>query len=260
MLEVKRSGGTWLLVADTHIGLGSMPGRPSEPPEASAEKMALSLLGTARAVSAKGVLHLGDVKEPILGTPAPMRSAVFRFFATLLSGGLETELVLGNHDVGLVRHLPQEVVVHPPSGTVRFGIGLFHGHRWPSMEVLGARCLVVGHLHPGVRLATTPNGRSGKQRCWIRVRFPRRRTPPRRSKDPRISARELIVLPPFNPIAGTEALNVDRPARGRAFLYRHFIAAGEVRAYLLDGTDLGNVIRLPPSSPGAEYGRAPRGW
>ncbi|MGI0068494.1 MAG: hypothetical protein ACREB9_08865, partial [Thermoplasmata archaeon] len=57
-----------------------------------------------------------------------------------------------------------------------------------------------------------------------------------------------VVLPAYNPVAGTEALNRERPGRGRSFLYRRFLAHGTVRAYLLDGTDVGS-IRLPRPAP-----------
>ncbi|HYA54318.1 MAG TPA: hypothetical protein VEG42_01785, partial [Thermoplasmata archaeon] len=63
----------------------------------------------------------------------------------------------------------------------------------------------------------------------------------RRRRHAEIAAREVVILPAFNPIAGTEALNRERPARGRSFLYRRFLTRGVVRAYLLDGTDLGEL-------------------
>jgi uncharacterized protein len=154
---------------------------------------------------------------------------------------------LGNHDVGLVRHLPREVEVHPSTGIVRGEVGIFHGHRWPSNAVLRAPRLVAGHLHPGFRLAPTVEFPEGKRRCWVRVE---RTPPPARPKaarrrvhiEPR--AREVVILPAFNPMAGTESLNRERPARGRSFLYRRFLRDGVARAYLLDGTDVG-VLRLP---------------
>lgn len=254
LLEGPRESRPWLLVADTHLGLSAPPRLGEGPPEASAYGMAKEIVRAAEETNATGVVHLGDVKEPIFGTPPPLRDPVFRFFATLLAHGLRAEVVLGNHDVGLVRHLPREVKVHPSHGIVRHGVGLFHGHRWPDAPVLRAARLVAGHLHPGVRLAPSPSGEAAKQRCWIRVRFPpRTRAPPSRRK---FAAREMVILPPLNPLAGTEALNQERPARGRAFLYREFLAAGEARAYLLDGTDLGGIVRIPPHRR-AEGGRAP---
>ncbi|HKS59500.1 MAG TPA: hypothetical protein VJS68_01835, partial [Thermoplasmata archaeon] len=188
------------------------------------------------------------VKEPIVGTPPNLRAPIFEFFSTILREGISVDLVLGNHDVGLVRHLPREVRVHPAEGLSRYGVGMFHGHRWPGEHLRGARTLLAGHLHPGVRLAATGSGEGGKRPCWVRVRFPRQvRKNPARGSGGGYAAQELVVLPPFNPIAGTEALNRERPSRGRSFLYREFLCRGRRRAYLLDGTDLGDVLMTGPS-------------
>jgi len=241
VVEPREAGATRTLVlADLHLGLGSTADRPGGPPEAAAEALARDLVAAARESHAGRVVVAGDVKHPIVGTPPALRPIVFRFFSDLLGAELAVDVVLGNHDVGLVRHLPREVTVHPSTGFVLGSTGIFHGHRWPSNAVLRTPRLVVGHLHPGFRLAATAEDPSGKRRCWVRVELPPLpRAPRRRRRHAELRAREIVVLPAFNPIAGTEALNRRRPARGRSFLYHRFLARGEARAYLLDGTDLG---------------------
>ena len=188
------------------------------------------------------LLIAGDVKHPIVGTPLPLRPIVFSFFSRLLSEGFAVEVALGNHDVGLVRYLPREVVVHPAGGVVRDGVGVFHGHCWPSDQVLRASRLVAGHLHPGFRLAPTRDDPRGKRPCWVRVEVGPTASPPRRRRrHTELRAREIVILPAFNPLAGVEALNRQRPARGRSFLFGRFLSRGPARAYLLDGTDLGLI-------------------
>jgi len=234
-----------LVVADVHLGLGSTPEKPLGPPEGSADRLAESLIDLLRTTHVDSLVIAGDAKHPIVGTPPALRRVVFDFFAELLREGVAVELVLGNHDVGIVPHLPREVRVHPASGFVRSGVGIFHGHRWPSNTVLRAPRLVAGHLHPGFRLAPTATDTEGKRRCWVRVERPppaASRPRPRRHIEPR--AEEVVIIPAYNPITGTEALNRDRPTRGRSFLYRRFLSLGVARAYLLDGTDLG-VLTTP---------------
>ncbi len=250
-----------LIVSDVHLGLGGRPDRPDGPPEASAGGMARELVRLAREVRAATILVAGDVKHPIVGTPPPLRPVVFDFFARLLSEELAVELVLGNHDVGLVPHLPREVTVYSAGGVVRDGVGIFHGHRWPSNAVLRAPSLVAGHLHPGYRLAATPDDPEGKRRCWVRVELPPpHRAPCRRRRHAPLTARQIVVLPAFNPIAGTEALNRSRPARGRSFLFGRFLARGAARAYLLDGTDLGPLpTAYLPGPPRRGAAKATRG-
>lgn len=236
-------GGTrTIVIADLHLGLGATEERPLGPPEASAPELAASLVRIVRDQEAGRLVVAGDVKHPIVGAPAWLRPVLFDFFAEILGAGIEVEVVLGNHDVGLARYLPREVLVRAPTGTVRDEVGIFHGHRWPSEDVLAAPVLAAGHLHPGYRFAPSPTHPDGKHRCWVRVEFaapaPSASPVPRRA----IRSRELIVLPAFHPLAGAESLNRQRPARGRSFLYGRFLARGtSVRAYLLDGADLGAV-------------------
>jgi metallophosphoesterase superfamily enzyme len=255
--------GATIVIADLHLGLGVGERESGVPAESLARSMALELLAIASERGARGVVVVGDVKHPIVGTPPPLRPVVFDFFSTLLGAGLSAEVVLGNHDVGLVRWLPKEVRVHPAEGLLRSGVGFFHGHRWPSNRLLGARRLVVGHLHPGFRFAPTADAPAGKQRCWVRAELPE--PPPksrRRRRHAALTAREVIVLPAFNPVAGTEALNQEHPHRGRSFLVARFLAPGRARAYLLDGTDLGPILTSPSvrrsaAAPGSGKARSP---
>ncbi|MEM0129282.1 MAG: hypothetical protein QXG65_03865 [Thermoplasmata archaeon] len=225
-----------VLVADVHLGLGSSPAHPDGPPGAAGPQLAEQLIGIAERSGAASLVIAGDAKDPIPMVPRALRGPLFAFFSDLLRAGLSVDVILGNHDGGLAPHLPREVTVVPATGLVRAGVGIFHGHRWPSPQVLRCRQWVAGHLHPGVRLAPTPESPTGKQRCWVRVAF--RRPPPAVPGRP-WGAESMVVLPAFNPIAGTEALNRQRPARGRTLLYHRFLAHGIARAYLLDGTDLG---------------------
>lgn len=237
--------GPTVIVSDLHLGLGALDEREGMPMAGLARAMALDLLAIGHDRSAQRFVFAGDVKHPIVGVPPALRPVVFDFFSTVLSAGFGAEVVLGNHDVGLVRALPKEVVVHPAAGIVRHGVGIFHGHRWPSNAVLRSPRVVVGHLHPGYRFAPTPETPAMKERCWVRARRPYAPPPDRRKRRPPLRALEVIVLPAFNPIAGAEALNRDRPSRGRSFLVRRFLSPGECRAYLLDGTDVGPVLTNP---------------
>jgi uncharacterized protein len=247
----------FVAIADLHLGLEASAERPLGPPEASAPDLAHDLVAILRRAHADRLVIAGDAKHPILGTPRFLRPVVFDFFATLLSEGLAVDIVLGNHDVGLVPHLPREVTAHPSSGLRVGDVGVFHGHRWPSAAVLRAPRLVVGHLHPGYRLASTAESPLGKRRCWVRVELPPPTRRVRRRRRHEIRAREVIVVPAFHPFAGTESLNRDRPQRTRSFLYRRFVAAGTARAYLLDGTDLG-ILPTPPGPSPPRRGRGAR--
>ncbi len=244
-----------LVVADVHLGLAGTPEAPDGPPGASNGELAERLLALCEAERAGRLVVAGDLKHPIVGVPPWLRAGIFGFFARVLGSGVAAEVVLGNHDVGLVRYVPREVEVHPPTGLVRRGVGVFHGHRWPSDEVLRCPTLVAGHLHPGFRFAPTAEQPDGKRSCWVRVTFATPPDRPRPRKVPAVgAARELVVLPAFHPLAGVESLNRERPERGRSFLYGRFLARGDSRAYLLDGTDLGPLPTPEALGPRARAG------
>lgn len=249
------AGPAALAVADLHLGLGYGVREGVGLADVNARAMAEELCQIAARERARAVLVAGDAKHPLLGAPGPIGPMLFDFFSTLLSSGLAVEVVRGNHDVGIDRHLPREVRVHPAGGLRRGDVGLFHGHAWPEAGVLDAPVLVAGHLHPGFRLAGE-DGHAAKRRCWVRAELTG--GVPRAPRSVGRSAGELIVLPAFNPLSGIEALNKSAPARGRTFLVNRFLAQARSRAYLLDGTDLGALSwwgerRAPPRAP-----RAPR--
>ena len=244
-----------MVVADLHLGLGEGQRSLPPPPEGSPVRIASDLRALAERERVERIVVAGDVKHPIVGTPRALRPAIFRFFGELLEPGLSVDVVLGNHDVGLPVALPQEVEVHPPTGLVRDGVGVFHGHRWPGRAVLSARQLVAGHLHPGYRFASTGESASGKLACWVRTEFA---PVPRGERPRRVRAQELVVLPAFHPLAGREALNREKPRRGRSFLFGRFLAEGRSRAYLLDGTDVGPIVTGPPRRRTGGRRRAPR--
>ncbi len=250
--------GTTLVISDVHLGYGATRDRPDGPPPASIDDLSDHVLDAIRSAAAGTLLIAGDVKHPIVGVPAALRPGVRRFFATLLAAGLGIEIVPGNHDVGLGRALPREVVLHRPSGVLHRGVGIFHGHRWPSDRVARASRLVAGHLHPGVRLAPTVDDPTGKRRCWVRLEAPI----PKSALGPRPPSgalQEVVILPAFNPIAGIESLNREKPRRGRSFLVHRFLGRGHARGFLLDGTDIGELAGLTPEpdAPPAS-GPAPR--
>ena len=242
-----------LVASDVHVGLGSWEPRAPRPHAATGEGLAEDLVLAARRERISRLLLLGDVKDPIGRVPWWLRDELGIFFTELTDAGLSVEVVLGNHDAGLETGVPPGVRVRSAQGLLRRGVGYFHGHAWPSDRLLrGARKLVMGHLHPGYRFALPPDpGGSGKERCWVRTVLPpfSRAELARQRRHPLPRAREAIVLPAFNPLCANEALNRSAPVRGHRFMVRRFLLRGRSRAFLLDGTDLGEILWEAPTLP-----------
>lgn len=219
-----------VVAADVHVGLVPGTGYELGGGVGDGATLARSLLKALDSVKSSHLLLLGDVKEPILGARWRVRKELREFFGVLADARVTVDVVKGNHDVGIEGAVGAGVTIHPPSGMLQDGIGYFHGHAWPDGRILGeARVLVAGHLHPGVRLA------EGKRRCWVRVTYVEGKD----STRPGPNVRSLVVVPAYNPMCSCESLNVEKPRRSRSFLVRRFLSAGNSRAYLLDGTDVG---------------------
>ncbi len=113
-------------------------------------------------------------------------------------------LVKGNHDGGLkgVRELEVGKVC------------IIHGHLKPLSE---AKVLVMGHAHPAVLIR---HGAGGiKERVWL---------------EGKVDGRDVIVMPAFNDVCASTAVNVERPP-GILKDVKNFSAT------MLDGTFLGEV-------------------
>lgn len=137
----------------------------------------------------------------------------------------EIHLIPGNHDGGIDRYLPSDVSIHDPSGWVDDGVGFFHGHAWPSEEVLETGHVIVGHNHPMVTL-TDSLGNKEKKQCWIRGKF-----------QLNSYSGKFIMMPHLNPLLGGISVNED----GFLGPFLKNAEMSEEKVYLLDGTKLGSI-------------------
>lgn len=233
-----------LVMADLHIGIEydlSLSGAhlPSQ-----TEALTDRVFSLVKMTGVRRLLINGDLKHMI----APRaHSQEYRrvlhqerreldAFLSSLSQQVDIVLVRGNHDGGLRAREGMEVV--GPRGT-RLGsdIGCAHGHAWPGEEVMQADVLLMGHIHPVVRLRNAL-GHTSSQPCWIRA--------PLRKKEAReVYATvnvdlEVIIMPAFNPLCGGTAVNTE----GLLGPLKKIIDVSQSQIYLLDGTFLGTVADL----------------
>ena len=124
------------------------------------------------------------------------------------------------------------------------GIGVFHGHSWPSPDVFRGTVCCMGHEHPCVRLEDDVGGsriepvwlRGRLNVPWLRDRAVYAGDEISSSSHEADEAPHLVVLPAFNELAGGTWINVS----GQSFL-SPLLPEGLIdgEAYLLDGTRLG---------------------
>jgi hypothetical protein len=153
------------------------------------------------------IIIAGDLKH--LGK----RGMVKEFFECLSIS--ELLIVKGNHDVGL------DVRMESSRGIRVGSYGIFHGHAIPSEEVMEAKNLIFAHAHPSVFIPDSVGGY--KERVYLRGEV-----------EVNSENKTVLVLPAFNDLCASTAVNLERPA-GFAFRkwdYRNW------DAILLDGTVL----------------------
>lgn len=190
------------------------------------------------------LLVLGDMKHSIAGTRSRERSELSHFFRSLRERFSSVSVVIGNHDGGLERSLPDGVTAIGPTG-LRIGtVGLAHGHCWPSEDVMRADTLLWGHLHPSLRMFDRLGG-SVNIKCWLRGGT-RPEKLGRRYRNPNV--RESVVMPAFNHLLTGAPVNIEVKPDLSPFTRSGYISIQEQDAYTLEGVRLGSVQSLSKSA------------
>lgn len=139
------------------------------------------------------------------------KRGMYENFLREVSSITDLVVIKGNHDIGL-----------EADKSVRIGkYGIFHGHAVPDDDVWSARYLIFGHAHPSIFLKDSIGGY--KERVFL-------------SGEIEIEGekKRVIVLPAFNDLCASTAVNIDRPA---GFMFRKYDYK-KWYAILLDGTIL----------------------
>jgi hypothetical protein len=171
-----------------------------------------------------------------------------KVFTRLLTAVDSIELFPGNHDGNLRRMIPQDLTkvhFHPTGGAVLHGLGLFHGHTWPTAEVMSANQVIMAHNHPNVLFIDKLGGRASYS-CWLRGRLDMERALERYPKiaDNNDNDPEVIIMPAFNDIGSGTPVNASKPEFLGPLLKNHYVDFESAHVYLLDGTDLGKLREL----------------
>ena len=227
----------WVCVADLHLGIEVRlrAGGFNIPSQTS--KMLEALL----AIRDRGdnLIILGDLKHRIPSIGYHENKEIGPFLERL--GGAFDRIVIaaGNHDGGLSSVIPEGIRAVSGHGCRIEDIGAAHGHVWPSEEAMASDTLIMGHIHPSVMFRDSL-GTKSNEKCWVRAKLSKRLVEERYQHCPK----ELVVMPAFNPLlTGTPINAVGGAMLGPVFRNR-FVDEKSLRAYLLDGTDLGHPRKV----------------
>ncbi len=234
---VMKGGRTWLCVADLHLGIEAQLRYAGFNIPSQAPKMLASL--EALNAFAENLLILGDVKHRIPVVSRREDREIPPFLVKLLDRYKEILIVAGNHDGGLETILPPGVRAVSGAGVRIEDAGAFHGHVWPSREVMDSDLLLMGHIHPSVALADSLGARSN-EKCWLRGRLKQKAVLKRFEHCPS----ELVIIPAFNPLLTGTPINSTAGTKFGPMFRNDLVDQKSLEAYLLDGTNLGIPARV----------------
>ena len=253
-----------LVVGDLHIGWEiSLVDKGIHIPS-QVSRIQLKLLQIIDDVKPDQLVFIGDVKQAIPKISLEEWRSVPDFFEAVQKVVKDIIVILGNHDGDLEPLTPSSVKIIPSSGLIlgkKKRVGLFHGHAWPSPEVLSSDLLIMGHIHPVVWFRDRIGLWTIRQ-VWVKTKCNRERLTQAYLKHKKIKVDKkpnqafkkksetdfkgsgLIIMPAFNELVG--GLSINRFERGLMgpILRSGGVNMEEAEAYLLDGTYIGNVKQL----------------
>jgi putative SbcD/Mre11-related phosphoesterase len=225
-----------LFVADLHIGIeyemllagAKIPGKTKE--------LQSRLMKLLKETKARTLIIAGDLKHNIPVSSFREEREIPRMVESLFELVEEIHLVPGNHDGGISDYLPSGVKLHSNKGLVLGNYGIWHGHCWPSEEVMASRTVLMGHVHPQAAFVDGVETRHA-ERCWVRGGWnfaeAHKRYP--------ILGEGFLMIPAFNDLCGGSHVN-DFGQRKIGIVSRHNLAdITDAELFLLDGTNLGKI-------------------
>jgi uncharacterized protein len=254
-----------LLIADLHIGWEVALQEKGIHIPSQTDKILIKLKNIISEFKPDRLVILGDVKFTFARAEFAEWQDVPDFFSYLLRFIDDISVVRGNHDGNIERLMPEKVKLLPASGAIVDGVGIFHGHKWPSSNLLKCKTLVMGHLHPSVVFRDSAGFKITRQ-VWLRADcngamlaraiIERQNGKSKGAVEDKIGrlkpqSQELFVMPSFNDLLGGKPVNeaVSNGELGNEALIGPVLRSKAVdvansEIYLLDGTYLGKLSQL----------------
>lgn len=255
-----------LVITDLHIGWEIALSEKGIHVPTQAPKLLQKLKTLLDTYKPEKLLILGDVKHTVATAELSEWQDIPDFFNNIKTHVKEIQIIRGNHDGNLEPLLPENIKILSSTGTAIGEVGLFHGHRWPSLSLLKCKTLVMGHIHPVVALRDPAGFRITRQ-VWVKancnktqlakillqkhgVKFEKspEETLTKHGIKPKTS--QIFIMPSFNDFLGGKPLNEKNAESEKSreivgpVLRSEAVNMENAEIYLLDGTFLGSLDRL----------------
>ncbi|MEM7818704.1 MAG: metallophosphoesterase [Candidatus Aenigmatarchaeota archaeon] len=231
-----------LVIADLHLGLEHELFKSGIIIPSQAEKFKNMIDFLLEKTKVKTLLILGDIKHKVPGISFREIKEIPKLFFHLIKK-VKVICVRGNHDDNISSILPKEVKVYSSKGLRLGKYGFFHGHAWPSKNLMLCDYLFMGHVHPYVEFKDSLGYRSIEQ-VWVKGELNKKLVKEKYNLE-KVGKLEIIIFPTFNKLLGGIAINkiADKELIG-PILANNFLDVKECEAYLLDGTYLGKIEKF----------------
>ena len=217
-----------LIIGDTHFGIEDKLRGKGIYDERFSDRIFERIKTLLQETKAEKLIILGDVKERI--TVLDQKTADILARLSMLA---ELTIVRGNHDGG-IEGCGARIV--PSDGFAYGGLGLVHGHGWPSEECMQANYLVSAHQHPQLTVVDR-SGRMHSEPVWIVADADAERIAERYGKFNRKI--KLVLMPAFNPLVGASFAPSDEHLG--PLLSNNLFKINAALVYRLEGTTLGEL-------------------
>ncbi len=265
---VKTTKTKTLLIADPHLGWEIQLQEKGIHVPSQTSKILNKLTAIITKYNPERLVILGDVKYTVVSHEFGEWRDIPDFIDKLSSCVDSIAVVRGNHDANLEHLLPANIELLPATGAVIGDVGVFHGHKWPSPELLGCKTLVMGHLHPVV-VFHDPTGCKITRQVWMKAKCDTEAFAKillqksgvkiegsvaeslKKHYNIKAKAEEIYIMPSFNDFLGGRPVNETRPRKEIGnealigpVLRSEAVDVDEAELYLLDGTFLGTLNQL----------------
>ncbi|MFH0836317.1 MAG: metallophosphoesterase [Candidatus Micrarchaeota archaeon] len=226
--------GRHLIIADLHLGKEFEFAKKGVNLAPEPKKAAGKLNELLEKYECDSLVVLGDLKHDVTGFEEPERRVLREFLDALAVK--DVTVVKGNHDSLIEGTMGLDV--KPAEGFIlQGGYGLFHGHAWPSPDVLNCAVLFFGHSHPMMAFDDGFDG-SFTRKAWVAGNLVDSAERGTRSRQ------KFVLFPAFSDLVGGMALNSrDQPNDLIGPLMRNnLLDLQNAKTFLIDGSPAGAPV------------------
>jgi len=232
-----------LVIADLHLGIEHDLYKKGIFIPSQAEKFQRIIEKLIKVTKAKTLVMLGDIKHEVPGISYREEKEIPKLLESLIKK-VKVICCKGNHDSYLEKISPKEVKIFSAKGFRIGNYGFFHGHAWPSKQLMKCDYLFMAHLHPIIQLKDK-FGYSIVEQVWIKGKIFQAKVK-KKYKIRKTGKLEVIIFPAFNRLLGGTFVNVKSASNELLgpLLRNNFVDMENAELYFLSGINLGKVLDL----------------